>query len=83
MADIVILRFRSASRQVRELMAACPAGPQGRGACIQIIDNGRGYDVTQPRRNGLLSMQQRATALGMALRLDSAPGRTVVEITVE
>lgn len=64
-------------------LAAHPAGPQGMGARLQIIDNGRGYDVTQPRRNGLLSMQQRATALGMALRLDSAPGRTVVEIAIE
>jgi len=64
-------------------MAASPVGPQGLGACVQIIDNGCGYDVTQPRRNGLLSMQQRATALGIALHLESAPGRTVVEITIE
>ncbi len=64
-------------------MAAHPVGPHGLGARLQIIDNGRGYDVAQPRRNGLLSMQQRATALGMLLRLDSAPGRTVVEITIE
>ena len=64
-------------------MAAHPVGPHGLGARLQIIDNGRGYDVAQPRRNGLLSMQQRATALGMLLRLDSAPRRTVVEITIE
>ena len=64
-------------------MAAHPVGLLGLGARVKIIDNGRGYDVAQARRNGLLSMQQRATALGMVLRLDSAPGRTVVEITID
>ena len=63
-------------------IAARPVGPQGRGVQLQIIDDGHGFDVAKPKRNGLLSMQQRATALGMGLSLTSIPGRTVVEITI-
>lgn len=64
-------------------VAAHAVGPYGRGVQIQIIDNGLGFDVSRPRGNGLRSMQERALAIGVALRLHSAPGRTVVEITME
>ena len=63
-------------------IAAHPLDAQGRGALLQIIDDGLGFDVSRPRRKGLLSMQERADAIGVTLRLSSAPGRTVVEITV-
>jgi len=63
-------------------IAAHPVDSQGRGVQLQIIDNGLGFDVSRSRRKGLLSMQERADAIGVMLRLNSAPGRTVVEITV-
>ncbi|MGH6627138.1 MAG: sensor histidine kinase [Burkholderiaceae bacterium] len=56
------------------------ASPQGAGVQLRIIDNGRGFDVAAPRRKGLLSMQERAAAIGAGLAMDSEPGRTVVEI---
>jgi signal transduction histidine kinase len=54
-----------------------PAGP-----CIRLIDNGRGFDVSVAKRRGLLSMQDRANAIGANLTLVSEPGHTVVEIVV-
>lgn len=63
-------------------IAAHPVDAQGRGVQLQIIDNGHGFDVSRSKRKGLLSMQERADAIGVTLRLSSAPGRTVVEITV-
>jgi signal transduction histidine kinase len=64
-------------------IAARPADPQGLGVLLQIIDNGRGFDVSRCKRKGLLSMQDRADAIGATLHLSSAPGRTVVEIAVQ
>jgi signal transduction histidine kinase len=61
-------------------VAAIPLGPGNQGLQLQIIDNGVGYDIHAPMRNGLRSMQNRAQAIGVALRLSSEPGRSVVEI---
>lgn len=52
-----------------------------KGVKLQVIDNGRGFDTSQVHRRGLLSMQERALAIGAALTITSVPGRTVVEIT--
>lgn len=52
--------------------------PQGVQVCI--VDNGCGFDTTLPKRRGLLSMEERARAIGATLRLYSAPGATTVEI---
>ena len=52
------------------------------GACIRLIDNGVGFDVAQPKRRGLLSMQDRAHAIGAHLTVVSKPGHTVVEILI-
>jgi signal transduction histidine kinase len=52
------------------------------GALLRIVDNGRGFDVSAPPRKGLASLRERAAAIGARLRLDSAPGRTVVEILI-
>ncbi len=62
-------------------VAANPIDDTGAGMHLQIIDNGTGYDTQAPHRNGLRSMQQRAQAIGVTLRLTSEPGRSVVEIT--
>jgi len=64
-------------------IAASPWGEQGRGVQLQIIDNGQGFDVTATQHRGLLSMHERAQAIGATLILTSAPGRTVVGITFE
>lgn len=64
-------------------VAARPSGPLGCGVCLQIGDNGRGFDALQSKRNGLRSMQERAGAIGVQLQIRSAPGRTVVEIAID
>lgn len=64
-------------------IAAQPLDAQGLGVRLQIIDNGRGFDTGVPARNGLLSMQERARTIGVTLVLQSAPGRTVVEVLID
>jgi hypothetical protein len=41
-----------------------------------------GFDVQSRARKGLQAMRDRAAAIGAQLRLESAPGRTVVEIAL-
>jgi signal transduction histidine kinase len=49
----------------------------GQAVTLQVSDNGRGFDVTQPRRGlGLQSMQERMEALGGQLSLESGPQGT-------
>jgi signal transduction histidine kinase len=50
------------------------------GVRLYVIDNGRGFDASQPPRKGLLSMRERAAAIGAALTVRSAAGGTEVEI---
>lgn len=52
------------------------------GARVRMVDNGRGFDVSAPPRKGLVSLRERAHAIGAQLHLASAPGRTVVEILI-
>jgi len=49
---------------------------------LRIVDNGRGFDATQPPRKGLLSLRERAAAIGVAVFIDSRPGRTAVDIRI-
>jgi len=44
---------------------------------VEIRDDGRGFDVKTPQRDalGLVSMEERALALGGKLALQSAPGQ--------
>ncbi len=65
------------ARVLRIEASAC-----GNGARLRIIDDGRGFDVGRPLRKGLLSMHERAAAIGARLSLESGPGRTVVDITL-
>ena len=64
-------------------IVAWPHHPNGQGVRLQIIDNGRGFDVAQAQRRGLLSMQERARAISATLTLNSVPGRSIVDITLE
>lgn len=52
------------------------------GVRIRIGDNGQGFDSARPKRNGLLSLQERARAIGAELDIQSRAGQTVVEITL-
>jgi signal transduction histidine kinase len=49
---------------------------------LGIVDDGEGFDEEQPRRGfGLVTMKDRAEALGGKLRVDSRPGAgTKVEL---
>jgi signal transduction histidine kinase len=49
---------------------------------LQIIDDGVGFDVNAPVKRGLRSMAERASAIGAVLLWSSAPGQTVVEISL-
>jgi signal transduction histidine kinase len=55
----------------------------GKSVLLEIIDNGRGFDVTQAphHRLGLEIMQERAQAIGANLMIDSHPGKGT-QITV-
>lgn len=52
------------------------------GIRISLSDNGIGFDTAKPPRKGLLSMRERAAAMGAQLHLDSTPGQTVVAILI-
>jgi signal transduction histidine kinase len=57
------------------------------GAVLRIADDGSGFDVEsvrgRGRRLGLVSMRERAAAVGGTLRVESSPGRgTVIELEV-
>ncbi|MCM2251823.1 MAG: histidine kinase [Ramlibacter sp.] len=58
------------------------ASALGGGALLRIVDDGCGFDVGQPLRKGLRTMQERAAAIGARLSLESHPGRTVVGIVL-
>ncbi len=88
MAQLQFMLFEAFSNVLQHAHAstlcvsARPLDARGPGIRLQVIDNGRGFDLARPGQRGLLSMQERARAIGVTLQLHSAPGRTVVEITI-
>ncbi|MEW1912024.1 GAF domain-containing sensor histidine kinase [Kitasatospora sp. NPDC085895] len=73
----------SGARTVDVTLAGTPA----RGAVLRVVDDGQGFDPDSVRRAGrhlgLVSMRDRAAAVGGTLTLESAPGKgTVVEMEV-
>jgi hypothetical protein len=68
--------------QASELRIELHAREEG-GACLRVIDNGRGFDPDRTRHKGLSSLRERALALGAHLQVDSVPGRTMVEICID
>lgn len=52
------------------------------GVRLRVADNGCGFDVSVPHRRGLMSMRDRAVAVGASLSFQSQPGATVVEILI-
>lgn len=66
-----VARHAGASRVVIALQANAPGGLR-----LSVEDDGRGFEVAQCRAGaGLESMRRRASAIGAAFTLDSAPGR--------
>ena len=85
MRQLQFMVFEALSNVLQHSQAttlAIEAEMAGAGVCLRIVDNGRGFDATLPLRKGLLSMRERATAIGVAVTLDSRPGRTVVEVRI-
>lgn len=66
----ILLRYTS-TKQANEPKQANP------GVQLSIIDNGRGFDITQapPHRLGLEIMKERAQAIGAKLSITSRPGK--------
>jgi signal transduction histidine kinase len=52
------------------------------GVRLSIADNGRGFDAASPARSRLSSMEARAAAIGARVSVQSAPGKTLVEIAI-
>lgn len=88
MAQLQFMLFEAFSNVLQHAHAstlrvsARPLDAQGTGVRLQVIDNRRWFDPARPARRSPLSMHERARAIGVTLQLHSAPGRTVVEITI-
>ncbi|WP_372825912.1 sensor histidine kinase [Polaromonas sp.] len=85
MRQIQFMVFEALSNVLQHSHAttlAIEAEMDGAGIRLRIVDNGRGFDAALPPRKGLLSMRERATAIGVAVSITSQPGRTVVEIRI-
>jgi signal transduction histidine kinase len=52
------------------------------GVVVRLVDNGVGFEPCAPFRKGLLSMQERATAIGAQLAVRSSAEGTMVEISI-
>jgi signal transduction histidine kinase len=63
-------------------MLRIEAQRNAQGVRVRIVDNGCGFDTTLPKRKGLLSMEERAKAIGATMAVRSAPGGTAVEFLI-
>ncbi len=63
------------------LRMAAHVAPGGE-VVVQVVDDGLGFDALIPPRKGLLSMHERASAIGAQLRISSRPDCTTVEIAL-
>jgi signal transduction histidine kinase len=66
-------------QHARASLLRIEARRHGDAVLVCIVDNGCGFDTAEPKRRGLLSMQERARAIGATMALHSAPGSTKVE----
>ncbi len=67
--------------QAKVLRMAAHVAPDG-GVVVQVVDDGLGFDALRPPRKGLLSMHERASAIGAQLDIRSQPGCTTVQISL-
>ena len=77
---MVLEALSNVLQHARARVLRIEARARGEGAHLKIIDDGCGFDLARPLRQGLLSMHERAAAIGATLSLESQPGRTVVDI---
>ena len=66
-----------ATKQLSCLVSKKPAPAYKQVGSLEVCDDGPGFDPTGsfPEHRGLRSMRERATQLGGALEIESAPGR--------
>ncbi len=86
MRQLQFMVFEALSNVLQHAQASVlriEAGALGSGVQLRVIDNGCGFDTTVPLRRGLLSLRERAAAIGAEMTLTSQPGRTVVEILID
>ncbi len=86
MRQLQFMVFEALSNVLQHAQASVlriEASVLGESVQLRIIDNGRGFDTQLPLRKGLLSMRERAAAIGAEVTLSSEPGRTVVEILID
>jgi signal transduction histidine kinase len=67
--------------QAKVLRMAAQGAPDG-VVVVQVVDDGLGFDAFSPPRKGLLSMHERASAIGAKLHIRSQAGGTTVEISL-
>jgi signal transduction histidine kinase len=86
MRQLQFMVFEALSNVLQHAQASVlriEASVLGDSVQLRVIDNGRGFDTQLPLRKGLLSMRERAAAIGAEVILSSEPGRTVVEILID
>lgn len=79
MRQVQLLLFEAISNVLQHAGASVlrlEAEMHGEVLRLRVIDNGRGFDVSQVPR----ALGERAAALGVRLLLESRPGRTVVQV---
>lgn len=82
MRQLQFLLFEAISNVLQHAQARVlriEADMQGSTLRLRVIDNGRGFDATQPPR----ALAERAGAIGAGLAVESRPGRTVVQLTFD
>lgn len=85
MRQLQFMVFEALSNVLQHSQAttlAIEAEMDGAGVCLRVVDNGRGFDAAAAPRKGLLAMRERASAIGVAIAVQSRPGRTAVEIRI-
>ena len=85
MRHLLFMVYESVSNVLQHAQASqlrIEAAQTAAGVRISLTDNGVGFDTQQAPRKGLLSMRERAQAIGAQLAFDSQPGRTVVAILI-
>jgi signal transduction histidine kinase len=67
-------------QHARATVLCIEASQQAEGVTISLIDNGIGFDAARPKRKGLLSMHERAGAIGARLSVSSHASGTIVKV---
>ena len=77
---IVFEALSNVLQHARATVLRIQASALGSGVVVRLADNGIGFNVDAPRRKGLVSMHERAAAIGAQLSIRSSAAGTVIEI---